>query len=81
MIFKIVCDVVADGLVEPEVAALLAPELRGLLISQENAHSWRSYFEVSAESSDEALATFKKIFADKIGTYTVVTSNETVMPR
>lgn len=67
MIYRITCNIVTEGYTEPEVALLLAPELRGYLVSQDTPHSWRSLFEVQAETDAEALTTFKEIFARKIG--------------
>jgi len=67
MIYRIVCNVVADGLTEPEVAEILAPELRGLVVSTNGAHSWRSLFEISADTDLEAYQKFGEIFARKVG--------------
>lgn len=71
MIFQIVCNVVAEGYIEPEVGNKLTPELRPLLVESKSAHSWRWLFAVNADSSDEALAAFKALWIERIADWAV----------
>lgn len=81
MIFQITCNVVAEGYIEPEVAAVLAPELRPLLMKSENAHSWRWLFALQADDADKALEFFRSTWKAKIGELGVYFSDEEISER
>lgn len=81
MIFQISCTIAADGYIEPEIAAKLAPELRPLLLESKTAHSWRWLFPLQADDEVAAWKFFSETFKAKIGDLAVFYTDESISER
>lgn len=81
MIFQITCIVAAAGFIEPEVAELLSPELRPMLLENKTAHSWRWLFALSADDEGMALKFFADTFKAKVGDREIYFTDEVISER
>lgn len=81
MIFQITCTIAAVGYIEPEVANMLSPELRPMLLENKTAHSWRWLFALSADDEGSALKFFADTFKAKVGELEIYFTDEIISER